>query len=118
MSRRLVCIAGLLLVTVAGCSSPARPDLAWMYGASGGAEPPPLVIIPGLMGSRLIDKKSGREVWPGSVWGLMFRNHRRLALPLEGYEPASADLVPGGLTDYVAGRDFYRSIVDTLESAA
>ena len=117
MGRGLV----LLLVTalglaLTGCSTSRQPDLAWLYGAAGqggDTNPPPLVLVPGLMGTRLLDPSTGREAWPGSLLRIVFDDYAHLALAA-GEEPS---LVPGGLTDRVAGRDFYASIVSVLEDA-
>lgn len=112
--------AALLLLSTAlnaGCAIEAQPDLAWMYAPNNHADQPPLVIIPGLMGTRLVARDTGREVWPGGPLGLLLGDYDELSLGLAG-EPASGRLEPGRLTDSVAGRDFYRSIIRTLEDAA
>lgn len=100
-----------------GCASSNQPNLAWMYAPDNATQQPPLVIIPGLMGSRLVDHVTGEERWPGDAINLMFRRYPELSMPLVG-EESRAELVAGGLTDRVAGRDFYRSILNTLETAA
>lgn len=114
------CLAALMstMAVSAGCASVSAPDLAWMYAPGQDVAQPPLVIIPGMMGTRLVDRESGLEVWPGSVWRLAFHDYRALALPLVETQAPGPDLVPAGLTDLVAGRDFYHSIIQTLESAA
>lgn len=107
----------LIAVLTAGCSSRAQPDLAWMYAPNDTVRQPPLIIVPGLMGTRLVESQTGQEVWPGGPLGLLFGDYRKLTLGRPG-ESAAAALEPGGLTDSVAGRDFYRSIIRTLEDAA
>ena len=55
----------LAALLAAGCATAQRPDFPALYGH---ADPvnlqPPVVIIRGLMSSRLA-QPSGREVWPG-----------------------------------------------------
>lgn len=111
----------MLIIAVAlgaGCTSSPGPDLAWMYTPGREVSQPPLVIIPGMMGTRLVERDTGREVWPGSTWRVMLHDYRSLALPLVEDQARGPALIHGGLTDRVAGRDFYRSITETLESAA
>jgi len=107
------CLAGALY----GCTTP-RPDLAHIYADRADApKEHPVIVIPGVMGSRLFDADSGREVWPGSVLNLltgwMFDD---LALPLAAgthWEPGPS-LVPGDLFYDIAGQDFYDKLVRTL----
>ncbi len=119
--RRRVGLVGLatLAVFLAGCGGIARkPDLQRLYAsARESVDQPPAILIPGIMGTRLLTA-DGDEHWPGSIWKAAFSNYRGLALPFEADPPTStADLVPGGLTDEVAGRDYYASIVHVLEWA-
>lgn len=92
-----------------------RPDLAALYGESAAnAVQPPVVIIPGLMGTRLVDDQ-GREVWPGPAWRVLTSGYPELALAVDGADQHRPQLLPGTVTDSVAGRDYYRSIMETLE---
>ncbi len=51
----------------AGCSTKLRgPDLGGLYDREAqhhGAERNPVIVIPGILGSRLVDRESGRVVW-------------------------------------------------------
>jgi len=114
-SRAAVII--LIAVLTAGCTSRAQPDLAWMYAPNDTVRQPPLIIVPGLMGTRLFETRTGQEVWPGGSLGLLFGDYRKLSLGLSKDATVTV-LEPGGLTDSVAGRDFYGSIIRTLEDAA
>ncbi len=62
-------LAGILALCAAlvGCAEePARPDLARLYRVgSEGADTTPVIVIPGLFGSRLRDRTTGAEIWPG-----------------------------------------------------
>jgi len=78
---------------------------------------PPVVLIPGALGSRLAHADTGQEVWPGPVWKIMFADYSELALEIdpETLEPLPDELVVSGLTDKAAGRDFYSEILRVLE---
>ena len=76
---RLGLLVGLIM---AGCSEP-QPDLHWLYGEAREARvPPPLIVVPGVMGSRLVATDSGKEVWPGGLGRLLFSDYADLALSL------------------------------------
>lgn len=79
----------------------------------------PVVIIPGVLGSRLVKKESGLELWPGSTGKLLTRGYHELALRIdpETLEPVDDGLVARGLFDAAAGQDFYRKLVATLQQA-
>lgn len=115
--RRLLLVG--LLALVCACVAP-RPDLARLYqGAGGAAAQPPVVVIHGVLGARLVDSASGEEIWPGGVVGALWSDHGRLALPLDPVtaEPAPDRLRAAGIFDALAGRDFYGAILSTLERA-
>jgi len=78
---------------------------------------PPVVLIPGALGSRLAHADSGQEVWPGQFWKLLFADYSELALQIdpETLEPLDDELVVSGLTDKAAGREFYSEILRVLE---
>ncbi len=59
------------------------PDLRRLY-ASGmeRGQVPPVIIIPGILGSRLRERGSGREIWPGSIYNVLF-SARSLALDID-----------------------------------
>ncbi|MBK8131224.1 MAG: hypothetical protein IPK48_00055 [Gammaproteobacteria bacterium] len=60
--------------------SPTAPDLERLYRtARDNPEQPPLILIPGVLGSRLEDSR-GREVWPGTLWKLLSSRYPELAL--------------------------------------
>lgn len=124
MVRALKRMALLLLgLATAGCSAIHEPDLAQLY-APAAAEPKahPLIVIPGIMGSRLNRVDNGHEVWPGSIMKFVTGGDlSELALPLSG-EPASMDthtveLRSGGIFHEIAGQDFYGRLIGTLTDA-
>ena len=118
--RNICCLLSLAVLLLASCSSQIRPDLQRLYQLSDAATQPPVIIVPGILGSRLADSTSGNEVWPGSIWQLMFSDYDRLRLHIDSRHPAPVAGLQSvtGITDQVAGRDFYGSIIDTLRTAA
>ena len=116
MKRFLRWLAPLLaLALLSACgSTPERPDLARLYESqTQNDRQPPVVLIHGLMGSTLVDK-SGREYWPGGLGTLAFSDYGELAR-LDRAERAVGGLRAGDLFYGVAGTDYYRALVDTLE---
>lgn len=112
---RIRTLGWLLLTLLCACAQTARPDLGRLYATSIAAPTqPPVVLVHGVLGARLRDRASGREVWPGSLARLAFSDYRELVLA-----PAGEDerLQPAGLFDAAAGRDFYGAILRTLEQA-
>jgi pimeloyl-ACP methyl ester carboxylesterase len=105
---------GLVLLTVVltGCVAVSKkPDLEALYSTAYMNETgAPLIVIPGIMGSTLVDA-SGKEVWPVSVNNLAFTRYDELM-------PNATDGVRAGrLFDEMAGIDFYGNLVSVLESA-
>ncbi len=95
-----------------------RPDLRRLYrGANLAAEQPPLIVIPGIMGSKLRDRQTGEVVWPGSLWNLVTNQFGDLALDIDPYtlQPRPNRLEAFDITDTAAGRDFYNRLIETLE---
>ncbi len=112
-------VSALLLLLA--CSGTARPDLQQLYRYHASAEQPqlPLIIIPGLSGSRLRDRLSGEELWPGNWWRILSSDYRHLALDIDPHtlEPVADNYQAVGLTETALGRDYYRPLIDTLEQA-
>ncbi len=115
-----VTMLALAAATLIGCQSNARPDLERLYRtARADVRQPPVVLIHGVMGSKLRDTATGLEAWPGSIARLALSDHRDLGLDIDPrtLEPLPSKLEPYELTDAVAGLDFYRSILQVLERA-
>ncbi|MGH8129717.1 MAG: esterase/lipase family protein [Steroidobacteraceae bacterium] len=76
----------------------------------------PVILIPGVLGSRLARGDNGLELWPGSTRKLLTSGYLELALRIdpETLEPVDDGLVASGLFDAAAGQDFYRRIVREL----
>jgi len=93
------------------------PDLNRLYAPFRAEEHVPLIMVPGVMGSRLTDMSTGREVWPGGFLTLLSgRRLGSLAMPVdaETMRGNRDDLRPSGLFLEAAGKQFYRNIVQTL----
>lgn len=102
----------LLCFLLSGCVAVSkRPDLEALYSTAYMNETgAPLIIIPGIMGSTLVDA-AGKEVWPISVNNLAFTRYDELM-------PRADDGIRAGrLFDEMAGIDFYGKLVKVLESA-
>lgn len=102
-------------MVVAGCATP-RPNLDDLYPPMlRRLDRPPVVFVPGLLGARLADAATGREVWPRSALNLFVGGHRELALPIAPDDPVARELRVTGLFDATGGRDFYGGILRVLE---
>ncbi len=116
-TRRSFLAAGACL---AGCTRLDRPSLGELYGsAQFNGNQPPLIVIPGAFGSNLRDKRTGREIWPGSSRDLLFSNYRGLEMDID---PARLEPLPGPVEAYEIfkkglGRDFYGEVLRTLQQA-
>ncbi len=112
--------AWLVLVSVAACQEKVEPDLSRLY-ASGmeKARTPPVILIPGILGSRLVDPASGVEVWPGSAINLLLNSKQDLALKIDpkSLRPVDQTLQPGGLFEEAFNTDFYGAILRTLRTS-
>ncbi len=106
-----------LLATLAlcACSTRPQPNLDRLYETSvAHADQPPVILLHGAFGARLCDPQ-GKEHWPGGIGDLLFSDYAALALPVSGVaRPGPTELTPCGMTDRVAGQDFYGRIEATL----
>ncbi len=114
---RIVVSCSLLLM--AGCAMfQSEPDLEWLYStARENVEQPPVIIIPGLMGTRLRSETRG-EVWIGSFFDFLFSSYGDAKLEIDpvALVPDPGDVRPAEITSKFAGRNFYQPIIDTLEA--
>jgi pimeloyl-ACP methyl ester carboxylesterase len=109
------------LALAGGCTALTRkrPPLDDLYGHTDHDDQPPLVVIPGAFGSRLLDTRTGREIWPRSSTKLLFSSYKGLEVEIDA---ATLDPVTGSVQPYSVfreglGRDFYGQILYTLEGA-
>lgn len=116
-TRRSFLAAGLAL---GACTRLERPPLRRLYRMTGGAgDQPPLVIIPGAFGSRLRNRRTGQEIWPGSPASLLTSSYRGLELEIDAaaLEPRADDAEAHDLFEAGLGVDFYGQVLHTLEWA-
>ena len=103
--------------SIMSCGHVTKPDLARLYRVgSKSADNTPVILIPGLFGSKLTDRTTGAEAWPGTFKDVLFSDYRNLAL---AFDPETLQVRPDNLeavdiTEQLLGQDFYRPIIDTL----
>jgi pimeloyl-ACP methyl ester carboxylesterase len=111
----IACCAGIL----AGFSAlaPAAEQLDTTRSAA--TERVPVILIPCLLGSRLARADNGVELWPGGTRKLLTSDYWDLALRIDPVtlEPIDDGLVPSGIFEGAAGKDFYRKIMQELREA-
>jgi pimeloyl-ACP methyl ester carboxylesterase len=110
-----VCLLSAL--TLGGCATYPTPGLVRLsreHAAVG--HQVPVIVVPGLMGSRLADRETGVEAWPGSTRKLLTSSYLNLALHIDPgtLEPKDDGLVASGLFDAAVGVDFYGKVVRAL----
>ncbi len=112
--------AGILAFSLLSCGIyKPTPDLERLYRSAREDRPqPPVILIPGVLGTRLHDN-AGHEVWPGSTLKLLTSRYRELALTIgpQSLRPGADDLRPSGLFESATGRDYYSRILRVLEGA-
>ena len=107
----------LLAALLAACATRQGPDLEALYARAASApSPPPVVVIPGLMGSRLGDRRTGEERWPGSLSAMAFSDYARLARIGPEWDQDDG-IVAGPLIRELSGWDIYGQLIATLEGA-
>ncbi|HKY33006.1 MAG TPA: hypothetical protein VJV23_10745 [Candidatus Polarisedimenticolia bacterium] len=126
--------AALLCAAAAAAASLScgelRPDLLEVYPDAAGMARRPVIIVPGAFGSRLRNVRTGEVVWGrfanllSSRFKLILNPLRAeadlLDLPIESADLSlnRDDLVAFSVFEQVAGREFYRRIVRTLNEVA
>ena len=109
----VVLAAGLL-----GCSESPRPDLKRLYqlGTPSAEAAAPVILIPGAFGTRLRDRVSGEEIWPGPWWRILVSSYPELALDIDPATnaPRPSPLEAAGIADQALRSDFYGPILRTL----
>lgn len=116
MPLRLRPLLLIAIALLAGCAHLQRPDLHRLYASNRSVvDQPPVILIPGLMGSRIADAR-GRELWPGPFTRVLFSSYPELALDIDAdtLQVRTRGQRAVGITDQIAGRAFYASIIETL----
>jgi hypothetical protein len=105
---RLTCCWVLMCILFVGCASNPEPELALLYSPSAqyhGPDRNPIIVIPGILGSRLKDEPSGLIAWGAFGGGGADPDGARLiGLPIEGEGPLEMhrdDVVADGVLDRV-----------------
>jgi hypothetical protein len=111
----LVPLAAALLASCAGAGREADPARLYRAHAPDDRRTP-VVIVPGLLGSRLARSATGEELWPGSRTKLIVSDYEDLVLRIdpETLEPLDDGLVPSGLFEEAIGQDFYGKLLRAL----
>ena len=108
----------LACVFIQSCNQKKQPDLERLYSLSGYStqEPTPLILIHGILGSKLRYKSSGKEIWPDNVRKLVFSKYNDLAFEIDSelLEPKQADQEAFHILDSIKGFGVYQEIIDTL----
>ena len=115
--RRIGGLVVFAILALAGCGTHRQPDLALLYQdwASQRTGRPPLVGLPGLMGSEIISPETGEVLWGRPAGLVQGSENLRLALPVEpGEQPSPLQASSPILT--MGGVDVYAGMVETLTS--
>jgi len=116
-TRRSFLAAGLCL---GACTRLEKPPLGALYRPTQSSlDQPPLVVIPGAFGSSLRDRRTGRELWPGSSTMLLTSSYRNLELEIDpaALEPVAHHTEAYDVFEEGLGQDFYGRVLRTLERA-
>ena len=109
----------LFFVLLVSCSKQIKPDLAHLYKTThiSYETPAPVILIHGVMGSKLRDINSLDELWFGSLKSLLFSNYKHIGLEInpDTLEPINNNLEPFDIAGKVAGTDYYNAIINTLQ---
>jgi len=116
-SRISRCLA-LAALALTGCAATTtHPDLGRLYRVGTQfADTTPVIVIPGVFGSKLRDRTTGVEAWPGTARMIVFDDYRHLGLD---FDPKTLSVLPDNLeafdiADAALGHDFYGKLVETL----
>jgi pimeloyl-ACP methyl ester carboxylesterase len=108
------------------CTTTSAPDLQRLYSIGKDSqrtttveEQLPVILIHGVLGSRLRNKNTGEEVWPGGMGTILFNSYEEIAFSIdpETLKPAQSPLEAYDITSSAAGKDYYGEIIRTLAKA-
>ncbi len=107
-----------VLCALAACHGPRKADLAAIYNTPAqqiGDERTPVVVIPGILGSRLENRTTGQKIWGSFTYGAADADTpagaREIALPMalgvplgelrdDGFSPGVLDLLVADVTPF------------------
>jgi len=121
VSRSTIFLSGWLGLFLGGCTATYQPpDLGGLYNRAaqlGGAQRNPVIVIPGILGSKLYDPRSGELVWGAFSGGAMSPDNpegaRTIALPMEPdkrLDELTDEVVSAGALDQVTFKVFGLSL--------
>jgi pimeloyl-ACP methyl ester carboxylesterase len=119
-SKYTIAIIVLFIVFMAGILTRGyvfSPDLHRLYMESMMVEDqPPVIFIHGVLGSKLRDNDTQKDLWPGGVSRLLLHNYADIAYEIDSktLEPLPSSAFAYAISDGAAGKDFYGKIVSTL----
>jgi len=81
---------------------------------------PPVVLIHGVLGSKLRDTQTQEDLWPGSASRLFLNDYSDIAFDIDAdtLEPMSNNIEAYAISEGAVGKDFYGKIVKTLGDSA
>ena len=84
VSSRIGCCLTFAVLALAGCATTTHPDLGRLYRVGTQfADTTPVIVIPGVFGSKLRDRTTGVEAWPGTARMIVFDDYRHLGLDFD-----------------------------------
>lgn len=126
---KTILVAALSLL-ISACATSPLPDLKRLYSNTADlgsihkknaqeSFQNPVILLHGILGSRLRHTDTQEEIWPGSFIDLLFNDFQDVALPInpDSLTPASSDLDAYAIADRAAGQDYYGRIIRTLHEA-
>lgn len=108
----------IIPLSFTACYKPQKPDLKRLYQLSGYSNDTatPLILIHGILGSKLKLKSSNKEIWPNNVSKLVFSRYKKLAFEInpQTLEPNQSDHEAFEIVDTITGFNVYQEIIETL----
>jgi pimeloyl-ACP methyl ester carboxylesterase len=106
----------IFALALTACGITNTPNLKRLYSQSNNVEQPPVILIHGVMGSRLQHNLTKTEAWPGNFIKIISSDYQDLALQIDPNTllPISDDLEAVDVTRTVLGIDYYEEIIITL----
>lgn len=111
-------MALLFLICIGACQHKNKPDLERLYHLNRHSSDTstPLILIHGILGSKLRYKDSLSEIWPDNVRKLVFSKYKDLAFEIDSknLSPDQSNQESFNILDTIQGFSIYQEIIDTL----
>ena len=114
-------LAGVFIAGIFANNKVFAPDLHRLYMESMMVnDQPPVVLIHGVLGSKLRDKTTDKDLWPGPASRLFLHDYSDIAFDIDPdtLVPMSNNIEAYAISEGAVGKDFYGKIVKTLGDAA